>query len=145
MKYHEIKNIFCYPILNDTGSNLLPGAQKYLLKNLSFLNKFNILNIRVYDRGSLGPGATKNFNGTTVTIITAARMSLFLNIVNNKDELIIQNFPLAVLTGNQEGDLKKMYSFNLKNINWEKCFISGTPLSFSWLINEGFVIQFQYK
>lgn len=145
MEYILVENNFATAIKNDTGADIPSGNQKYYLKNLSFLNDFNVINIRVYDRGTLGPGVNKNVNGITVGIITASRMSLYLNLVNQKDQIIIQNFPLAILTGNNEGDQKKLYQFNLNKINWEKCFISGTPQSYAWLVDGGFVIQFGYK
>lgn len=144
MNYIETHKNYACAILNDTGSNIPSGNQKYYLKNLSFLNNHTVINLRIYDRGTLGPGVNKNVNGVSVNIITAARMSLYLNIVNQKDQIIIQNFPLAILTGNNEGNLKKLYQFNLKNINWEKCFISGTPQSYVWLNGDGFVMQFGY-
>jgi len=144
MEFHKIEYIFTFPVKNDTGQDLPSGNQKYYLKNVSFLNNVKVRSIKCYGRGQLGPGATKNINGNTLTIITIPRMSLYLNIVTKNDELIIQNFPLGNLTGNQEGVNKKVYEFKLDNINWEKCFISGTPQSYAWLKNEGFLLQVSY-
>lgn len=144
MKYITTNFNFAFPVSNDTGANIPAGAQKYYLKNLSFLNNHIVIGIRVYDRGTLGGGVTKNVNGVVLGIITAARMSLYLNVVTKDDRIIVQNFPLAILTGNNEGSLKKLYQFNFKNVDWEKSFISGTPQSYAWLTNEGFVMQFSY-
>lgn len=143
MQYNLIKNIYCFPIVNDTGRTLT-GAQKLFLTNVNFLNKYNIKSIKAYDGNQISPFANISFNGTRFTMLDVSKFSLYLNLVNDKDQIIVQNFPLKILTGTDEANLKKMYQFNLNNINWEKSFISGTPQSPSWLINNGFILQVNF-
>ena len=143
MEYNLIKNIFCFPVINQTGKSLT-GAQKLFLTNVNFLNKYNIKSLRAYDSVQISPFASVSFNGTRFTMLDITKFSLYLNLVTKNDEIIVQNFPLKTLTGTDEAALKKMYQFNLNNIDWEKCFISGTPLSPAWLNNNGFILQVSF-
>lgn len=143
MDYRLINNIFCFPIINQTGGSL-SGAIKLLLTNVNFLNKYNIKSLRAYDSAQISPFANINFQGTRFTMLDVSKFSLYINLVNKNDEIIVQNFPLKTLTGTAEADLKKMYQFNLDNIDWEKCFISGTPQSPAWSNNNGFILQVSF-
>ena len=143
MQYRLANNIFCFPVINQTGASLT-GAIKLFLTNVNFLNKYNIKSLRAYDSAQISVFANINFNGTRFTMMDVSKFSLYLNLVNKNDEIIIQNFPLKTLTGTDEAALKKMYQFNLDNIDWEKSFVSGTPQSPAWLNNNGFILQVNF-
>jgi len=143
MEYRLVNNIFCFPVINQTGKSLT-GAIKLFLTNVNFLNNYNIKSLRAYDSNQISVFANINFNGTRFTMVDVSKFSLYINLVNKNDEIIIQNFPLKTLTGTDEGNRKKMYQFNLNDIDWEKSFISGTPQSPAWLNNNGFILQVSF-
>jgi hypothetical protein len=130
----KIKRI-SIPIQDDAG---ISNYARYYLPELPEINKGKVVGIQShFTIGSAGqpeyvsvPVINWN-NQPGVNFPTASGKNMTLNLVNNEDILIIENFPLLQLTGytnTVNNDKQKIVPFDIK-INSKKSYIYYFPLT----------------
>lgn len=143
--FTDFENSYTFSLVNETGTNLSGYYQKIFFNNISYINTKIIKNITVFDQTALNAGSV-NFNGQFFTLFDRIKDTekSFIHLVNNKDQIILNRFPLRELILDASDTTSKQYLFNLKNINWLKSYIIKTDLAFMWDRGKGVLITVYY-
>jgi hypothetical protein len=134
----KIKRI-SMPIKFETGT---VNYSRYYLPELPEVNKGKVVGIQTHIVESVPPGAQNSYetvpytnegNGSNIGLNWVTFLSKYttLNLINNDDLLIIENFPLIQLSGytsNINQTVQKIIPFDIK-INTKKSYIYFFPPS----------------
>ena len=144
MLFPLFNNSYTFSLINQTGQNLTGNYQKLFFNNISFLDNKNIKNITIFD-DDLG-FSNCNFDGTTFQLFDKVKDTpkAYLYLVNKKNQIILNRFPLALLKKANLSDISKQYQFDLNNIDWLRSYVIKSDILLFWNNNSGFLITVYY-
>jgi hypothetical protein len=144
MFFPDYRNTFTFSCINQTGKDLTGNYQKVFFTNVGHLNSKVVKNITIFDQ-DLHAGNIL-FDGTNFTLFDKVKDTpkTYLYLLDNKNNIVLDRFPLNLLKKANISDISKQYNFELKNIDWLRSYAIKSDLLNVWDRNKGFLISIYF-